>query len=234
MPTLLRSPSAARVLRSEGPRERLLANGADTLSDAELVAVLLGTGVPGASALTVASALLSERGGVGGLLDLEAAALAALPGVGPARAARLRASLALAERYAMSSLRREQALTSPQQTAAYLRLRLRRREREVFAVVLLDTQHRVIRYDELFFGTIDGTSVYPREVVRAVLRHNAAAVILAHNHPSGIAEPSGADIRLTDRLRAALALIDVRVLDHLIVGDTVVTSLAERGLLSAS
>lgn len=215
----------------ERPRERLLARGADALSDHELLALLLRTGDRGRPVLALAAELLANGGGLGGLLDREVGELAALRGVGPARAALLKAALALAERHALCRLQRAEALTSPAHTVRFLNLRLRRREREVFAVLLLDSQHRVIEYEELFFGTIDGTSVHPREVVRAALRRNAAAVIVAHNHPSGVAEPSQADIRITERLRAALALVDVRLLDHFVVGDVDVTSLAERGLI---
>ena len=216
--------------RHERPREKLLALGPDALSDAELIAIFLRTGARGASAVDVAQALLVHWQGVGGLLDAPIAELMGAPGLGPAKAAQLKAALVLAERHALSELRRGDTLTSPAHCARFLRIRLRRREREVFAVVFLDSQHRVIQYEELFQGTIDGTSVHPREVVRAALRHNAAAVILAHNHPSGVAEPSQADVRITERLRQALGLIDVRVLDHLVVGDQEVVSLAERGL----
>ena len=216
---------------AERPREKLLARGADLLSDAELFAIFLRTGTRGSSALDLAHALLSRWQGVGGLLDAPVRDLVNEPGLGPAKAAQLKAALALAERHALDVLRRADTLTSPAHCARFLRIRLRRREREVFGVVFLDSQHRVIEYEELFQGTIDGTSVYPREVVRAALRHNAAAVILAHNHPSGVAEPSQADVRITERLRQALALIDVRVLDHLVVGDQDVVSLAERGML---
>ena len=216
--------------RHERPREKLLALGPDALSDAELIAIFLRTGARGASAVDVAQALLVHWQGVGGLLDAPIAELMGAPGLGPAKAAQLKAALVLAERHALSELRRADTLTSPADCARFLRIRLRRREREVFAVVFLDSQHRVIQYEELFQGTIDGTSVHPREVVRAALRHNAAAVILAHNHPSGVAEPSQADVRITERLRQALGLIDVRVLDHLVGGDQEVVSLAERGL----
>jgi DNA repair protein RadC len=223
--------ATALLPAAERPRERLLARGPDALSDHELLALLLRTGDRGRPVLTLAAELLASGGGLGALLDLEATELAALRGVGPARAALLKAALALAERHARCRLVRAEALTSPAHTARYLKLRLRRREREVFAVLLLDSQHRVIEYEELFFGTIDGTSVHPREVVRAALRRNAAAVIVAHNHPSGVAEPSQADVRITERLRSALALVDVRLLDHFVVGDVDVTSLAERGLI---
>lgn len=218
-------------LDDERPREKLLSRGGDALSDAELVAIFLRTGVRGKSALEIARGLLVRWQGLGGLLDAPVAALIDEPGLGPAKAAQLKATLVLAERHARECFVRGDALTSPAHCARFLKLRLRRREREIFGVVFLDSQHRVIAYEELFQGTIDGTSVHPREVVRAALRHNAAAVILAHNHPSGVAEPSQADVGITERLRQALALIDVRVLDHLVVGDQQVTSFAERGLL---
>ena len=211
--------------------ERLLSLGADSLSDVELLAVLLGRGARGRSASAHAQALLLASDGLGGLFDSLPAELLTLPGLGPGQAAQLRAALALVERHAKCRLKRVDVLTSPAQTARFLQLRLRRREREVFAVIFLDSQHRVIEYEELFFGTIDGTSVHPREVVRAALRHNAAAVIVAHNHPSGVAEPSQADVRITERLRSALGLVDVRLLDHLVIGDSEIASLAERGLI---
>ena len=224
------SPPSARPPVAEAV-DRLLSQGADALSDAELLAILLRRGARGRCVSAHAQALLLASNGLGGLLDCRPQELLALPGVGSAQAAQLRAALALAERHARSRLKRDGVLTSPAQTARFLQLRLRRREREVFAVIFLDSQHRVIEYEELFFGTIDGTSVHPREVVRAALRHNAAAIIAAHNHPSGVAEPSQADVRITERLRSALALVDVRLLDHLVVGDVEVTSLAERGLI---
>ncbi len=223
-PRAVRSPVAQSV-------ERLLSQGADSLSDVELLAVLLRRGARGRSVSAHAQAILLASNGLGGLLDSRPSGLLTLPGMGPAQAAQLRAALALAERHAKCRLKRAGVLTSPAQTARFLQLRLRRREREVFAVIFLDSQHRVIEYEELFFGTIDGTSVHPREVVRAALRYNAAAIIAAHNHPSGVAEPSQADVRITERLRAALALVDVRLLDHLVVGDIEVASLAERGLI---
>ena len=225
-----RSPARRRPPVAQAV-DRLLSLGPDSLSDVELLTVLLRGHGRGRSVGAHAQALLLASNGLGGLLDSRLPELLALPGLGAAQAAQLRAALALAERHAKCRLKRDGALTSPAQTARFLQLRLRRREREVFAVIFLDSQHRVIEYEELFFGTIDGTSVHPREVVRAALRYNAAAIIAAHNHPSGVAEPSQADVRITERLRAALALVDVRLLDHLVVGDTEVASLAERGLI---
>ena len=158
-------------------------------------------------------------------------AFCAVKGIGEAKFAQLQATLELSRRHLLSTLQRGDALTSPADTRNYLSARLRHREREVFACLYLDNRHRVLGYEELFFGTIDGASVHPREVVRHCIAHNAAAVILAHNHPSGVAEPSRSDEEITRRLKEALALVDVRVLDHMVVGDGSITSLAERGLI---
>ena len=203
----------------ERPRERLLANGAASLSDAELLAIFLRTGVNGKSAVDLARELLQGFGGLRRLLAAEQATFCKAPGLGPAKYAQLRAVLEMGQRHLSERLTRGQALTSARQSAQYLQSRLRDHPYEVFAALFLDSQHRVLAFEELFRGTIDGASVHPREVVRHALRHNAAALILSHNHPSGTAEPSQADRQITIRLRDALALIDVRVLDHLIVGD---------------
>ncbi len=215
----------------ERPRERLLRQGAEALSDAELLAIFLRTGVKGRSAVDLARELLAGQGGLAGLLDRTAEELAGRHGLGPAKAAQLLAALELGRRYLATRLERETVFTSPGQTRSYLSLRLRGRPFEVFACLFLDNRHRLIAFEELFTGTIDGASVHPREVVRRCLAHNAAAVILAHNHPSGVAEPSRADRQITRRLQQALDLIDVRVLDHLVVGDGDPVSFAERGLL---
>lgn len=215
----------------ERPREKLLAHGADALSDAELLAIFLRTGTPGKSAVDLARELLHSFDGLPGLMAASQRRFCAAKGLGPAKYAQLRASLELSRRYLGAALSGRDVLTSPEATRDYLRLKLYREPREVFACLFLDNRHRVIRYEELFFGTIDGASVHPREVVRWAMDTNAAAVIFAHNHPSGVAEPSQADLRITQRLRDALALIDVRVLDHLIIGEGKGTSLAERGLL---
>jgi DNA repair protein RadC len=215
----------------ERPRERLLASGPASLSDAELLAIFLRTGVSGKSAVDLARDLLAEFGGLRRLLAADRQAFCAAPGLGSAKFALLQAVLEMARRHLFEQFQRGEALTSPRQTAQYLSARLRDYAFEVFAVLFLDNRHRVITFEELFRGTIDGASVHPREVVRRALQHNAAAVILAHNHPSGVAEPSQADQHITLRLRDALALVDVRVLDHLIVGDGACCSLAERGLL---
>ena len=216
---------------SERPREKLLQRGAGALSDAELLAIFLRTGRRGLSAVDLARQLLDACGGLRPLLASTPAALDHHPGLGPAKYAQLQAAIEMARRHLDEELVRGDALTSPVLTRRYLQARLRDHEHEIFACLFLDNRHRVIACEELFRGTIDGASVYPREVVKAALHHNAAAVILAHNHPSGVAEPSRADERITERLRAALALVDIRVLDHIIVGDGTPVSLAERGLL---
>lgn len=214
----------------ERPRERLLALGPASLADAELLAILLRTGVKGKSAVDLARQLLERFGSVAALLE-GATGLAETPGLGSAKLAQLRAALELARRALKEDLSSRDALSSPRAVRDYLRLALAGREQEVFAVLLLDAQHRVISCQELFHGTLTQTSVYPREVVKCALKHNAAAVIFAHNHPSGVAEPSHADEILTRTLKSALALVDVQVLDHFIVAGTRTMSFAERGLL---
>ena len=216
--------------RGERPREKLLARGADALSDAELLALLLGTGLAGISAVDLGRRMLSEFGSLRAILDADSARFCRGHGLGPARFALLQAALEIARRHFAESLERADCLTSPAQTRRYLHARLRDRPHEVFGCLMLDNRNRVIAFRELFRGTIDGASVYPREVVKQALADNAAAVILAHNHPSGVCEPSQADIRITERLRNALALVDIRVLDHVIVGDGV-TCLSEQGLI---
>jgi DNA repair protein RadC len=215
----------------ERPREKLLQRGAASLSDAELLAIFLRTGVSGKTAVDLARELLGDFGGLRALLEADRAAFCRGVGLGEAKYAQLQATLEIARRHLLEGLKRGDPLTSPDATRDYLRARLRGYPHEVFACLFLDNRHRVIEVEELFRGTIDGASVHPREVVRRALAHNAAAVIFAHNHPSGVAEPSGADERITRRLKEALALVDVRVLDHLIVGDGPIVSLAERGLL---
>ena len=214
----------------ERPREKLLARGGAALSDAELLAIFLRTGVAGKSAVDLARELLGRYGGLRELLRADAAGLCREKGVGTAKYVQLQAALHLGRRVLDEELKARDTLTSPQQARDYLLLQLRDREHEIFACLFLDTKHRVIVFEEMFRGTLDGASVHPREVVKTALRHNAAAVIAAHNHPSGVAEPSRADELLTGRLKDALALVEIRLLDHLIVGETV-TSLAERGML---
>lgn len=215
----------------ERPRERLLRQGAEALSDAELLAIFLRVGVKGESAVDLARRLLREFGGLRGLLTAERAAFCAVRGLGEAKYVQLKAVLELARRHFSAALMRGDALEKPEDAARYLAARLRDEPREVFALLLLDTRHRVIGFERIAEGTLAQATVHPREVLRAVMRHNAAAVILAHNHPSGVAEPSEADRRLTERLVTALALIEVRVLDHLVIGDGPPVSFAQRGLL---
>ncbi len=215
----------------ERPRERLLERGPQALSDAELLAIFLRTGRQGASAVDLARELLSTCGGLRGLLEADRAAFAAHRGLGDAKYAQLQAVLEMGRRHLHEGLTRGEALTSPAATRRYLVAQLRHQPQEVFACIFLDSRHRVVRFEELFRGTIDGASVHPREIVRRALEQNAAAVIAAHNHPSGVAEPSAADEALTHRLREALLLIDVRLLDHFVIGDGEPVSLAERGVL---
>jgi len=213
------------------PREKLLQRGPAALSDAELLAIFLRTGVAGQSAVDLAKTLLAEFGSLRALLRADRERFCACHGLGVAKYAQLRAVLEMARRNFMEVLQRGSALTSPDETRAFLCGQLGGHPHEVFACLFLDNQHRVIAWEELFRGTIDCASVYPREVVKRALHHNAAAVIFAHNHPSGINEPSAADRLLTDKLKNALGLVDIRVLDHFIVGDGKPYSFAEHGLL---
>jgi DNA repair protein RadC len=217
--------------RQERPRERLLALGPASLADAELLAILLRTGVKGKSAVDLARQLLGQFGSVSALLEACPKGAREMPGLGSAKLAQLGAALELARRALREELSCRDALSSPRAVRDYLCLTLAGREQEVFVILLLDAQHRVIACEELFQGTLTQTSVYPREVVKCALKHNAAAVIFAHNHPSGVAEPSHADEILTRSLKSALALVDIRVLDHFIVAGTRTMSFAERGLL---
>lgn len=214
---------------AERPREKLLAKGANSLSDAELLALFLRTGTRGKTAVDLGRELLSRFGGLRQLLETPPQQLAAIDGMGPARATQLTAILELGQRYLDSGLRRERALTDPAQAGRYLKARLRAYRYEVFACLYLDNHHQMIAFEELFRGTIDSAAVYPREVVRRSLEHNASAVIFAHNHPSGVAEPSQSDRHITEQLVKALSLMDIRVLDHLVIGDNDWASLAERG-----
>ncbi|MBC8028281.1 MAG: DNA repair protein RadC [Steroidobacteraceae bacterium] len=217
--------------RGERPRERLIERGAQALSDAELVAVLLGTGSAGANALEVARQLISHFGSLRRMLSAHRRELLDQRGLGPARYATLMAALELARRHYCEAMRAGPAMNAPAATRQFLTAQLRDRPYEVFCCLHLDNRHRLIHFEELFRGTIDGASVHPREIVRQALQYNAAALIFAHNHPSGVAEASQADELITRRLRDALALVDIRVLDHLIVGDNTCLSFAERGLL---
>ena len=213
------------------PREKLLAKGADALSDAELLAIFLRTGVSGKSAVDLARGLLARCGSLATLCAASERDLCELPGMGRAKVAQLQAVLELARRALKEKITNGNALSSPAAVREYLRLKLQALPHEVFVVLFLDAQNRVIEIEELFRGTLTQTSVYPREVVKRALARNAGAVIFAHNHPSGVAEPSHADETLTQALKQALALIDVRVLDHFIVAGAGVVSFAERGLL---
>lgn len=215
----------------ERPREKLLARGAGALSDAELLALFIGSGRRGQTAVDLGRELLTGSGGLRQLLTMEPAALAQQRGLGSAKACSLSAALELGRRYLASELQRSETLLNPAACAEYLRARIVAYPYEVFACLFLDNRHRVIAFEELFRGSIDGASVHPREVVRRCLTLNAAAVIFAHNHPSGVAEPSQADRDITHELKRALSLIEVRVLDHFIVGDGAPVSFAERGLL---
>lgn len=217
--------------RAERPREKLLSRGSAALSDAELLAIFLRTGVNGKTAVDLARDLLNRYQCLRTLLDQDLQELCRHPGIGATKYSQLQAALELGRRYLEARLRRDVALASPADTRNYLKARLRAYPHEVFACLFLDNRHRVISFEELFSGTIDGASVHPREVVRRAIFHNAAALIFAHNHPSGVAEPSHSDRQITQRLQDALGLIDVRVLDHLVVGDAEVVSFAERGLL---
>ena len=215
----------------ERPRERLLAHGPQSLSDAELLAIFLRTGVSGKSAVVLARDLLGRFGSLRQLLAADLATFCEAPGLGSAKFAQLQAVLEMGRRHLSEKFERGNPLLSPEHTAHFLQARLRDYPYEVFAVLFLDNRHRVLAFEELFRGTIDGASVHPREVVRRALQLNAAAVILSHNHPSGVAEPSQSDQRITTRLREALALVDIRVLDHLVIGDGNCCSLAQLGLL---
>lgn len=214
---------------AERPREKLLERGAASLSDAELLAIFLRTGVAGCSAVELARRLLHEFGSLRALLEADQASFSSHLGLGRAKYAQLQAVLEMARRHLAEQLRRDSALESPQAVRDFLKARLRHEAHEVFACLFLDGRHRVLAFEVLFHGSIDCASVYPRQVVKRALAHNAAALILSHNHPSGISEPSQADRRLTQRLKDALALVDVRVLDHFIIGDGEPLSMAELG-----
>jgi DNA repair protein RadC len=217
--------------RNERPQQKLLKLGAQSLSEAELLAIFLRTGVCGRNALDVARDLLQYFGSIRALLTAPKAKFCAAPGLSLTRYATLQAVLELVRRHFLEAMQTGSALQNPQATRDYLRLKLRDLPHEVFGCVYLDNRHRVIAFEELFRGTLDGANVYPREVVKQALAHNAAAIILVHNHPSGVAEPSQADEVITRRLKDALNLVEIRVLDHLIVGDSRCESFAERGLL---
>ena len=217
--------------RGRPPRAGLPELAAASLSEAELLGILIQRGSGRDGAVALSGRLLARFGGLRKLLAASSRELAAEKGIGAARLAVLKALPELARRYYEQALPTGQPIRSPADTAAFLMARLRDLPHELFCCIYLDNRHRIISFEELFRGTIDGTSVYPREVVKQALSVNAAAVILAHNHPSGVAEPSQADERITRRLKAALELVDIRLLDHLVIGDGISTSLASRGML---
>jgi DNA repair protein RadC len=213
------------------PREKLLTGGAALLSDAELLAVLLGHGARGMSAVDLARALIQNFDGIRGTLNASAVELTAMRGIGNAKAAILFAARECGGRYLRARLQPGVTIGSPADSREFLMASLRDRPHEVFCCLFMDNRHRVLAFDELFRGTIDAAAVYPREIVKQALTRNAAAVILAHNHPSGIAEPSQSDQLITRRIRDALELVDVRLLDHFVIGDNTCVSLASRGML---
>jgi len=213
----------------ERPRERLLAHGPQALSDAELLAIFLGSGSRGIDAVGAARQLLTRQGSLRELLEKSTTELLAVRGLGPARVCALKAALELGSRHLAANLARGEALTDPARAGEYFARRLRGLPHEVFAGLFLDNRHRAIAFEELFRGTIDGAEVYPREVLKRCLAHNAAALIVGHNHPSGSSEPSGADRAVTLRLRDALAMVEIRLLDHFVIGDGAPCSLAARG-----
>jgi DNA repair protein RadC len=215
----------------ERPRERLIQHGAEGLSDAEILAVLLARGLAGTSAVELARKLMHEFGGIRGTLNAAPTSLAEVKGIGMAKIGTLLAAKECARRYLRERLRPGVTIGSPADSRDYLLATLRDRPHEVFCCLFMDNRHRVLAFDELFRGTIDAAAVYPREIVKQALARNAAAVILAHNHPSGIAEPSQSDQLITRRIRDALELVDVRLLDHFVIGDNNCVSLASRGML---
>lgn len=217
--------------QSERPREKLMHQGPETLGDAELLAIFFRTGLPGRSALELARDVLAEVGGLRNLLNLSSTELCQIKGIGTAKYVQLQAALELGRRYLMEKLERGRAITNPQISRDYLSMQLRDKEYESFFAMFLDSKHQVIHHGELFRGTIDNASVPVREVVKEALKRNAAAMIVAHNHPSGVAEPSPADKQLTETLYLALGMVGVKLLDHFVVGDSEVVSFAEQGLL---
>lgn len=213
----------------ERPREKLLARGAQALADAELLAIFLRTGVRGRTAVDLARELLHHFGGLRRLLNAGDREFCTLPGLGVAKFVQLQAVLEMARRHLYEDVCSGDLLANPTSTRQFLQVQLRDEPREVFAALFLDSQHRLLAFETLFFGTIDGATVHPREVAKHCLRHNAAALIVAHNHPSGLAEPSQSDRRITERLRDSLALLDIRLLDHVVVGANDCVSFSERG-----
>ncbi len=217
--------------KSERPREKLLQNGAESLSDAELIAVLLGKGIKGKSAIALAHDLLHELGSLRGVVTASFSQLSSVMGIGACKYAQFQAGFEMFRRNLEIQLSRQDVFHNVEDTKRYLQAKLRDCEHEKFALLMLDSQHQLIAFRIMFSGTINSAAVYPRELIKQVMIDNAAAVILVHNHPSGVAEPSDADIRLTKEIKTAMAAIDVPVLDHFIVGDKETVSFAQRGLL---
>lgn len=216
---------------ADRPREKLLRSGANTLTDAELLAIFLRTGCLGKSAIDLSQELLAGFGSLRALFDADLNQFCQHKGLGSAKYSQLQAVLEMARRHFFENLKHGAALCSPEATRAYLSDQLRAYQHEVFACLFLDKQNRIIALEKIFQGTIDSANIYPREVVKSALKHNAAAVIFAHNHPSGITEPSQSDRQITKKLKQALQLIDIRVLDHFIIGDGVPYSFSEHGLI---
>ena len=216
---------------TERPQEKLLSSGAASLSDAELLALFIRSGTRGKTAIDIGRELLLQYGSIREILTADQKSLCGFSGLGPARYAALQAAMEIGRRFLDQTLKKQGPLSDPTEASRFLTHQLRDRQHEVFAIIYLDTRHHVIEYEELFTGTLNGATVHPREVVKSVLQHNASAVILAHNHPSGIAEPSQADTSITKKLQQSLALIDVRLLDHLVIGDGEFVSMSDRGLI---
>lgn len=213
------------------PREKLLRRGAESLSDAELLAIFLRTGTKGMNVISLADQLITDFGSLQKLFNCDNEEFCKHKGLGEAKYVQLQAVLEMAKRYFAETISKGEAMTAPSDTRMYLSSRLKNRDREAFLILYLDSQHHVIMDEILFEGTINSASVYPREVVKRALYHNSTAIIIAHNHPSGIAEPSSSDRSITNRIANALDLVDIRLLDHFIVGDNQVMSFAERGLI---
>ncbi len=216
---------------SEQPREKLLSKGAQALSDAELLAIFLRTGTKGLSAIDLARKAVQRFDGLANLLRADQQSFCNLVGLGQAKYVQLQAVMEIARRYMLQTMQRGQALESACQTRQFLALQLKDYKHEVFACLFLDSRNRVIAFEELFRGSIDSAQVYPREIIKQALHYNAASVILAHNHPSGDPQPSESDKRTTQRIKAAMDLVDIRVLDHIVIGDCQSLSFAETGLL---
>ena len=218
--------------KEERPRERLLARGPESLTDTEILSLTIGAGTEEKSALEISRELITVFGGLRGVINTEQDELKKISGLGPVTISQISVAMELGRRYLEEKMQDKAVMTDPESVNDYLGINLRDREREVFAVLFLDNRHQVIKYEEIFQGTVDRASVHPREIVKRVLHHNAAAVIIAHNHPSGVAEPSPSDKDITKKIEAALHQIDVRLLDHIVIGDGEYVSFGNRGLIS--